>query len=40
MLASLAPSGTYRSGPSPFWVKVRNPASTAVQLERSEKWTK
>jgi bifunctional non-homologous end joining protein LigD len=30
--------GTYRSGPCPAWVKVRNPASDAVQRERSEKW--
>ena len=29
--------GTYRSGPCPVWVKVRNPASIAVQRERSEK---
>ena len=27
--------GKYRSGPCPAWVKVRNPASFAVQLERS-----
>jgi ATP-dependent DNA ligase len=26
----------YRSGPHPAWVKVRNPASIAVQQERSE----
>jgi bifunctional non-homologous end joining protein LigD len=30
--------GTYRSGPCPVWVKVRNPASLAVQRERSQKW--
>ena len=30
--------GTYRSGPCPVWIKVRNPASIAVQRERSEKW--
>ena len=29
--------GTYRSGPCPVWIKVRNPASIAVQRERSEK---
>ena len=29
--------GTYRSGPCPVWIKVRNPASVAVQRERSEK---
>jgi len=28
--------GTYRSGPCPMWIKVRNPASVAVQRERSE----
>jgi bifunctional non-homologous end joining protein LigD len=30
----------YRSGPHPAWVKVRNPASIAVQRERSEYWNK
>jgi bifunctional non-homologous end joining protein LigD len=30
----------YRSGPHPAWVKVRNPASIAVQRERSEKWNR
>ena len=30
--------GTYRSGLCPVWIKVRNPASVAVQRERSEKW--
>jgi ATP-dependent DNA ligase len=30
----------YRSGPHPAWVKVRNPASIAVQREHSEKWNK
>jgi ATP-dependent DNA ligase len=30
--------GTYRSGPCPVWIKVRNPASIAVQPERSERW--
>jgi ATP-dependent DNA ligase len=30
----------YRSGPCPAWVKVRNPASIAVQRERSENWNK
>src|SRR5215471_4429105 len=30
--------GTYRSGPCPVWIKVRNPASVAVQRERSERW--
>jgi bifunctional non-homologous end joining protein LigD len=32
--------GTYRSGPCAVWVKVRNPASIAVQRERSEKWNR
>jgi hypothetical protein len=31
--------GVYRSGPNRGWVKVRNPASIAVQRERSEKWS-
>jgi bifunctional non-homologous end joining protein LigD len=29
---------TYRSGRCPVWIKVRNPASIAVQRERSELW--
>jgi bifunctional non-homologous end joining protein LigD len=32
--------GAYRSGPCPAWIKVRNPASAAVQRERSEKWNR
>jgi bifunctional non-homologous end joining protein LigD len=32
--------GKYRSGPCSAWVKVRNPASIAVQRERSEKWNR
>jgi bifunctional non-homologous end joining protein LigD len=32
--------GTYRSGPSRAWVKVRNPASIALQRERSEIWNR
>jgi bifunctional non-homologous end joining protein LigD len=32
--------GTYRSGPCPAWIKVRNPASIAVQRERSENWNR
>jgi bifunctional non-homologous end joining protein LigD len=32
--------GTYRSGPCSVWVKVLNPASIAVQRERSEKWNR
>jgi ATP-dependent DNA ligase len=30
----------YRSGSHEAWVKVRNPASIAVQRERSENWNK
>jgi len=30
--------GTYRSGRCGVWMKVRNPASVAVQRERSENW--
>jgi bifunctional non-homologous end joining protein LigD len=32
--------GTYRSGPCRVWIKVRNPASLAVQRERSEIWNR
>jgi ATP-dependent DNA ligase len=32
--------GTYRSGPCPVWIKVRDPASVAVQRERSENWNR
>jgi bifunctional non-homologous end joining protein LigD len=32
--------GTYRSGPCRVWIKVRNPASIALQRERSEIWNK
>jgi bifunctional non-homologous end joining protein LigD len=32
--------GTYRSGQCPVWIKVRNPASIAVQRERSENWNR
>ena len=32
--------GTYRSGPCPVWIKVRNPARVAVQRERSENWNR
>jgi bifunctional non-homologous end joining protein LigD len=31
---------TYRSGRCPVWIKVRNPASIAVQRERSELWNR
>jgi ATP-dependent DNA ligase len=30
--------GAYQSRPYRVWIKVRNPASVAVQRERSEKW--
>jgi bifunctional non-homologous end joining protein LigD len=30
----------YRSGLCSTWIKVRNPASIAVQRERSENWNK
>jgi hypothetical protein len=33
-------NGTYRSGPCRAWIKVRNPASIAVQRERSEIWNR
>jgi bifunctional non-homologous end joining protein LigD len=32
--------GTYRSGQCPVWIKVRNPASLAVQRDRSELWNR
>jgi bifunctional non-homologous end joining protein LigD len=32
--------GTYRSGPYPVWIKVRNPASISAQRERSENWNR
>jgi ATP-dependent DNA ligase len=32
--------GTYRSGPCRVWIKVCNPASVAVQRERSERWNR
>jgi ATP-dependent DNA ligase len=32
--------GTYRSGPCPVWIKVRNPACSAMQRDRSEKWNR
>jgi bifunctional non-homologous end joining protein LigD len=32
--------GQYRSGPCRVWIKVRNPASVAVQRERSEIWNR
>jgi bifunctional non-homologous end joining protein LigD len=33
-------NGTYQSGPCSVWIKVRNPASIAVQHERSEMWNR
>jgi len=30
----------YRSGPCSAWIKVRNPASIAIQRERSENWNR
>jgi ATP-dependent DNA ligase len=32
--------GTYRSGPCRVWIKVHNPASIAVQRERTEMWNR
>jgi bifunctional non-homologous end joining protein LigD len=32
--------GAYLSGPCRVWIKVRNPASIAVQRERSEIWNR
>jgi bifunctional non-homologous end joining protein LigD len=32
--------GAYQSGPCRVWIKVRNPASIAVQRERSERWNR
>jgi ATP-dependent DNA ligase len=32
--------GICQSGPCRLWIKVRNPASIAVQRERSEKWNR
>jgi ATP-dependent DNA ligase len=32
--------GTYRSCPCRVWIKVRNPASIAVQRERGEMWNR
>jgi bifunctional non-homologous end joining protein LigD len=39
-IVSTKVDGTYRSGPYPVWIKVRNPKSVAVQRERSEKWNR
>jgi bifunctional non-homologous end joining protein LigD len=39
-IVSKRAEGTYRSGPCPVWIKVRNPASVAVQRERSENWNR
>ena len=32
--------GRYRSGPCGVWIEVRNPASIAVQRERTEMWNR
>jgi bifunctional non-homologous end joining protein LigD len=32
--------GAYKSGPCRVWIKVRNPATIAVQRERSEIWNR
>jgi hypothetical protein len=32
--------GAYRSGPCRVWIKVRNPASIAVQREQSAIWNR
>jgi bifunctional non-homologous end joining protein LigD len=32
--------GAYQAGPCRVWIKVRNPASIAVQRERSELWNR
>ena len=32
--------GAYQSDPCRVWIKVRNPASIAVQRERSENWNR
>src|SRR5215468_7575068 len=39
-IASKKVDGAYRSGRCPIWIKVRNPASVAVQRERSENWNR
>jgi bifunctional non-homologous end joining protein LigD len=39
-IVSKRTDGTYQSGPCRVWMKVRNPASTTVQRERSETWNK
>jgi hypothetical protein len=32
--------GAYQAGPCRVWIKVRNPARTAVQRERSKIWNR
>jgi bifunctional non-homologous end joining protein LigD len=39
-IVSKRADGTYRSGPCAVWIKIRNPASIAVQRERSENWNR
>jgi bifunctional non-homologous end joining protein LigD len=40
VIVSKRVDGTYRSGPCRVWIKTRNPASIAVQRERSEMWNR
>jgi hypothetical protein len=47
-LAGLVPRASFQRGsmgpiarvPCPVWIKIRNPASVAVQRERIEKWNR
>jgi bifunctional non-homologous end joining protein LigD len=39
-IVSTKVNGAYLSGPCRVWIKVRNPASVAVQRERSEMWNR
>ena len=39
-IVSKGVDGTYQSGPCRVWIKVHNPASIAVQRERSELWNR
>jgi bifunctional non-homologous end joining protein LigD len=40
IIVSKRVDSTYRSGPYRVWIKVRNPASIAVQRKRSENWNR
>jgi bifunctional non-homologous end joining protein LigD len=40
IIVSKKVDGAYLSGPCCVWIKVRNPASIAVQRERSEMWNR